>query len=88
MLVRWKKAHDGVNTRGKTAFAGYFRRVDDEEAGSLLIQHRLYFLRQTRPDFVRAVRRVDQENTAGLKALGHLVFVDKLQLVTADKICL
>ena len=78
--------HYSVDTRAQTTFAGNFRRVNDIKTGVFLPEHRLHFLRQTRPHLIRAVRRVEQENTARFQALCHLVFVDKLQLVTADKI--
>ena len=78
--------HHGVDARAQPAFAGNFCRVDDIKTGVFLPEHRLHFLRQTRPHLIRAVRRVEQENTARFQALCHLIFVDKLQLVTADKI--
>ena len=80
--------HDGINTRCKPALTRNFCRVDHKEAGFFLIKNRLHFLRQARPDFICAVRRIEQENTARFEAFGHLVFIDKLQLMAADKICL
>ena len=80
--------HNGINTRSQATFAGNFCGVDHVETGFFLVQHRLNFLRQAPPDFVCAVRRIEEENTAGLQALGHLVFIDKLQLVAANKISL
>ena len=70
--------HYGVNTRGESAFTGNFRRVNHVEARFFLIQYGLHFLRQPRPDFISTVRRIEQENTAGLQALCHLVFINKL----------
>ncbi|MNC33826.1 hypothetical protein D3C75_822350 [compost metagenome] len=78
--------HDGVDTRTQLAFTGDFRRIHHEETRFFLVQHRLNFLRQSVPHFIRAIRRVEQENAAGFQAFGHLIFVDKLQLVAADKI--
>ena len=80
--------HHGVNTRSQTALARDFGRINHIETGFLLIQDRLNFLRQTRPDFIHAVRGIEQENTARLQTLGHLIFIDKLQLMAADKISL
>ena len=80
--------HNGIDTRGKATFAGNFRRVNHIETGFFLVQHRLHFLRQARPDFIRAVWRIQEENTARLQALGHLVLINELQLVTANKISL
>jgi hypothetical protein len=54
--------------------------------GLLLVQHGLDFLRQSIPDFVRIVRRIEQENAAGFQALRHLVFINKLQLMAANEI--
>ncbi|SPX67246.1 Uncharacterised protein [Leclercia adecarboxylata] len=78
--------HDGVDTRRQATFAGNFRRINDIEFRLFLVQHRLHFLRQPPPDFIDAVRGVKQENAPRLQALGHLVFVDKLQLVATDEI--
>ena len=80
--------HHGVDTCRQATFAGNFGGVNHKEAGFFLVQHRLHFLRQPRPDFINAVRGVNQENTARFQALRHLIFIDKLQLVAADKICL
>ncbi|CCK07164.1 hypothetical protein BN128_1075 [Cronobacter sakazakii 696] len=78
--------HHGVDARAELAFAGDFRGVHHEDARVFVIQHRLDFLRQLMPDFIRRVGRVNQKNTAGFQALGHLIFIDKLQLMAADKI--
>ena len=78
--------HNGVNTRCQTAFASDFGRINHVETGLLLIQYCLNFLRQTRPDFIHVVRSIEQEDTAWFQAFGHLILIDKLQLVTANKI--
>lgn len=72
--------------RAAAAFAGDLRGVNDIQARLFLVKHRLHFLGQACPDLVGAVRGVDQENTAGLQALGHLIFINELELVTANKI--
>ena len=41
---------------------------------------------QSRPRLFGTVRRVEQEDTAGFQAFCHLVGIDKLQLMAADKI--
>ena len=78
--------HHGINARPEATFAGDLRRVDHVKTRFFLIQGSLHFLRQAGPDFIGAVRRVEQENAAGLQPLGHLVFIDKLQLVAANEI--
>ena len=78
--------HNGVNSRCQTAFAGDFGRINHVETGFLLIQYRLNFLWQTTPDFIHTLWRIKQEDTAWFQALGHLILIDKLQLVTANKI--
>ncbi len=80
--------HNGINTRGQATFAGNFRRVNHVEAGFFLIKHRLNLLRQARPDLLCAVWSIQEKNTAGFQALSHLVFIDKLQLVAANKVSL
>ncbi len=70
--------HDGIDAGAKSTFAGDFRRVNHVKTRLFLIQHRLNFLRQTRPDLVGAVRRIKQKDTAGLQTLRHLIFIDKL----------
>ncbi len=80
--------HHGINARPEAAFAGDLCRVDHVKTRFFLIQGGLDFLGQAGPDLIGAVRRVEQENAAGLQPLGHLVFIDKLQLVTADEISL
>ena len=80
--------HHGINARAEAALAGDFRRVDHVKTRFFLIQGGLDFLGQAGPDLIGAVRRVEQENAAGLQPLGHLVFIDKLQLVAADEISL
>ena len=78
--------HNGVDTRPQAAFTGDFCRVDDIKTRFFLIEGGLDFLWQTGPDFIGAVGRIKQENTAGLQTFRHLIFIDKLQLVTADKV--
>ena len=78
--------HNGVNTCSQTAFAGDFGRINHVETRFLLIQNSLNFLRQTCPDFIHTVRGIKQEYTARFQALGHLILIDKLQLVTTNKI--
>ncbi len=80
--------HHGINARPEAAFAGDLCRVDHVKTRFFLIQCGLDFLGQAGPDLIGAVRRVEQENAAGLQPLGHLVFIDKLQLVAADEISL
>ena len=70
--------HNGVDARAKAALAGDFGRVNDIKPRFFLIQRGLDFLRQARPDFFGAVWGIEQENTAGLQALNHLILVDKL----------
>ncbi len=79
--------HHGINARPEAAFAGDLCRVDHVKR-AFLIQGGPDFLGQAGPDLIGAVRRVEQENAAGLQPLGHLVFIDKLQLVAADEISL
>ena len=78
--------HNGVDARAEAALAGDFGRVNDIKPRFFLIQRGLDFLRQARPDFLGAVWGIEQENTARLKTLNHLILVDKLQLVTANEI--
>ncbi len=78
--------HHRVDTRAQLAFAGDFLGVDDIEPCLFLVQYRLHILRQSIPHLFGAVRCVEQENAAGFQPLGHLVFIDKLQLVAADEI--
>ena len=80
--------HHGINTCRQSAFAGDFSRVNHKEPRFFLVQHRLNFLRQTCPDFICVVRRIEQENTAWFQTFRHLILINKLQLVAADKISL
>ncbi|SAH62959.1 Uncharacterised protein [Enterobacter hormaechei] len=84
--VEERHLHNRIDTRRQAAFAGDLRGVNDIQARLFLVKHCLDFLGQACPDLVGAVRGVDQENTAGLQALGHLIFINELELVTANKI--
>ncbi|MND94186.1 hypothetical protein D3C80_863960 [compost metagenome] len=78
--------HYGVDTCTEPAFTRQFRRVDDIEACLTLLQDGLHFLRQPRPGLFGTIGSIEQENAAGFQALRHLVSIDKLQLVAADKV--
>ncbi len=78
--------HHGIDAVAELAFPGDPGGVDDVETRLFCTQGLLHLLRQSLPDLCRAIRAVEQEDTAELQPLRHLVQVDKLPLVAADKV--
>lgn len=90
MALSWKKAIciTVLMRPAELALPGDLGGVDDVETRLFCTQGLLHLLRQPLPDLCRAIGAVEQEDTAELQPLRHLVQVDKLPLVAADKVCL
>ncbi len=78
--------HHSIDAVAELAFPGDPGGVDDVEPRLFCTQDLLHLLRQSLPDLCRAIGAVEQEDTAELQPLRHLVQVDKLPLVAADKV--
>ncbi len=79
--------HHGINARPEAAFAGDLCRVDHVKT-LFLIQGGTDFWGRRDQTSSALYGVLSRENAAGLQPLGHLVFIDKLQLVAADEISL
>ena len=71
-----RRLHDGVRTRTQTQFGGDLRGVDDIEVDLVLGEEDLHVVGQRRAGGLGVVHRVQQERTAGLQALQHVVLVN------------
>ena len=69
------RLHNRVGTVAKTEFRGYLRRIDDVEIDMVLGQVRLHVVGQRLLYRIDVLQAVEQERTALLEPLEHVVFV-------------
>src|SRR5574341_192752 len=78
--------HDGVDASAHAGLLGDIVTVDDVELELLLDDLSLNFGGQVIPDFIRAIKAVQQENAAGPGVLQHIELLEEIELMASHKI--